>query len=55
VVSEVTVNEGKQAARVNPFSFLFDGHIARQVEYWPMPYEPSPGRDDLTEAIPRIP
>jgi len=55
VVSEVTVTDGEQAARVIAFSFLDDGRIARQVEYWPMPYDPSPGRDDLTQAITRIP
>jgi limonene-1,2-epoxide hydrolase len=55
VVSEVTTTDGEQAARVVAFSILADGRIARQVEYWPMPYDPRPGRDDLTQAIARIP
>ncbi|HEX3330321.1 MAG TPA: nuclear transport factor 2 family protein [Gaiellales bacterium] len=55
VVSEVTVTDGEQAARVIAFSILDDDRIAEQIEYWPMPYDPLPGRDDLTEAIPRVP
>jgi limonene-1,2-epoxide hydrolase len=55
VVSEVTVTDGEQAARVIAFSILDDDRIAQQIEYWPMPYEPLPGRDDLTQAIARIP
>ena len=55
VVSEVTVTDGEQAARVVAFSILEDGRIARQIEYWPMSYEPMPGRDDLTRPIARIP
>jgi limonene-1,2-epoxide hydrolase len=55
VVSEVTVTDGEQSARVIAFSILADGLIAQQIEYWPMPYEPMPGRDDLTHPIPRIP
>ena len=44
-----------QAARVVAFSMVDDGRISHQIEYWPMPYEPRPGREDLTQAIPRIP
>ena len=55
VVSEVTVTDGEQAARVIAFSILDDDRIAQQIEYWPMPYEPLAGRDDLTQAIARIP
>ena len=55
VVSEVTVTDGEQAARVIAFSILDDDRIAQQIEYWPMPYEPLPDRDDLTQAIARIP
>jgi limonene-1,2-epoxide hydrolase len=55
VVSEVTTTDGEQAARVVAFSLLEDGRIARQIEYWPMPYEPPPGRAHLTQAIARIP
>jgi limonene-1,2-epoxide hydrolase len=53
--SEVTVSDGEQAARVVAFSILDGSHIARPIEYWPMPYEPHPGREDLTESIARIP
>ena len=54
-VSEVTATDGEQAARVVAFSMLNDGRIAHQIEYWPMPYDPPPGREHLTQAIPRIP
>jgi hypothetical protein len=54
-VSEVTVTDGEQSARVVAFSMVDDGRISTQIEYWPMPYEPRPGREDLTQAIPRIP
>jgi limonene-1,2-epoxide hydrolase len=54
-VSEVTATDGEQAARVIAFSVVDDRCIAHQIEYWPMPYQPSPGRDDLTQAIARIP
>jgi len=54
-VSEVTVNDGEQAARVVAFSILEDSLIAHQIEYWPMPYEPRPGREDLTQPIAPIP
>lgn len=37
VVSEATVTDGEQSARVIAFSDVVDGHIARQVEYWPTP------------------
>jgi limonene-1,2-epoxide hydrolase len=55
VVSEVTTTDGEQSARVVAFSILADGRISQQVEYWPMPYDPRPGRSDLTQAIARIP
>jgi len=54
-VSEVTVDDGEQAARVVAFSILEGSHIAHQIEYWPMPYEPRLGREDLTQPIPTIP
>jgi|SRR5436190_10293085 len=54
-VSEVTVNDGEQAARIVAFSVLDGSHIVHQVEYWPMPYEPRPGRENLTRPIARIP
>lgn len=55
VVSEVTVSDGEQSARLVAFSELEDGHIARQIEYWPAGYDPLPGREDLTRSIDRIP
>ena len=54
-VSEVTVNDEEQAARVVAFSILDGSLIAHQIEYWPMRYEPRPGREDLTHPIPTIP
>jgi limonene-1,2-epoxide hydrolase len=55
VVSEVTVTDGEQSARVVAFSELEEGQILRQVEYWPIAYEPMPGREDLMETIERLP
>ncbi|HEX2377634.1 MAG TPA: nuclear transport factor 2 family protein [Gaiellales bacterium] len=55
VVSEATVTDGEQAARVIAFSILGDGRIVHQIEYWPMPYEAPPGRGHLTRAIAPIP
>jgi len=55
VVSEVTVTDGEQSARIVAFSEIEGEQIARQVEYWPMAYEPRPGRDDLTRPIERVP
>ena len=55
VVSEVTVNDGEQSARVVAFSEVVAGQIVRQVEYWPAPYDPLPGREDLTEPADRVP
>ena len=56
VVSEVTVTDGEQSARVVAFSIVDDhGRIAHQTEYWPMPYDPPPGREHLTQRAARIP
>ncbi len=55
VVSEVTVTDGEQSARVVAFSEIEGEHIARQVEYWPTAYDPLPGREDLTRPSERIP
>jgi limonene-1,2-epoxide hydrolase len=55
IVSEVTTTDGEQAARVVAFSTVDGDRIAHQVEYWPMPYDPRPGRDDLTQPIEPIP
>jgi limonene-1,2-epoxide hydrolase len=55
VVSEVTVTDGEQSARVIVFSQIVGDHIANQVEYWPIPYDPPAGREDLTRPAERIP
>jgi limonene-1,2-epoxide hydrolase len=55
VVSEVTVTDGEQAARVVAFSILEGSQIAHQIEYWPMAYDPQPGREGLTQPIARVP
>jgi limonene-1,2-epoxide hydrolase len=54
VVSEVTVTDGEQSARVVTFSDLEGNQVVRQVEYWPTGYEPLPGREDLTRPIDRM-
>jgi hypothetical protein len=51
----VTVPDGEQSARVVAFSEVDGEHIAHQVEYWPTPYDPMPGRDDLTHPTDGIP
>jgi limonene-1,2-epoxide hydrolase len=55
VVSEVTVSDGEQSARVIAFSELDGAQIVRQIEYWPVAYDPLPGREDLTCPIDRVP
>jgi limonene-1,2-epoxide hydrolase len=55
VVSEVTVTDGEQSARVVAFSIVEGAEIGRQIEYWAMPYDPEPGREDLTQPIARVP
>ena len=54
-VSEVTVTDGEQSARVVAFSIVDGSHITHQTEYWPMAYEALPGREDLTQPIERVP
>lgn len=55
VVSEVTVSDGQQSARLVAFSEIAGDQIVRQVEYWPTAYDPPPGRDHLTVPGERIP
>jgi limonene-1,2-epoxide hydrolase len=55
VVSEVTVTDGEQSARVIAFSDVDGEQVIHQVEYWPTAYDPMPGRDDLTVPTERIP
>jgi ketosteroid isomerase-like protein len=54
-VSEVTVTDGVQSARVIAFSDVADGRITRHVEYWPTAYEPPADRADLVERISPVP
>lgn len=54
-VSEVTVTDGVQSARVIAFSEVENDRIVRHVEYWPAAYEPPPDRADLVERIPPVP
>ena len=54
-VSELTVTDGEQLARLVAFSEFDSEHIAHQVEYWPMAYDPPHDRADLTRPIARIP
>jgi len=54
-VSEVTVTDGEQSARVVAFSETDGDHIIHQIEYWPTAYDPLPGREDLTRPTERIP
>jgi len=54
-VSEVTVTDGEQSARVVAFSDIAGNRIVRQTEYWPTGYEPLPGREDLTRPGPALP
>lgn len=55
VVSEVTVTDGEQTARVVAFSILDGSRIAHQIEYWPTAYDPQPGREGLTQPIDPVP
>ena len=55
IVSEVTVTDGEQSARLVAFSDVAGDDIVRQVEYWPVAYDPPPGREDLTLRQPGSP
>lgn len=39
VVSDVSVNDGAVTARAITFSTVREGKIARQIEFWPDPFE----------------
>jgi hypothetical protein len=54
-VSEVTVTDGVQSARLIAFSDVVGDRIVRQVEYWLTAYEPPADRADLVERIPPVP
>ena len=51
-VSDVSVTDGVQLARVVSFFTIAQDRITRMIEFWPEPY-PAPGnRADHVEAIP---
>ena len=54
-VSEVTVSDGVQSARVIAFSDVAGVRIVRQVEYWPTAYEPPADRAHLVQRIAPVP
>lgn len=51
-VSDVTVTDGVQTARVISFFDVSDGKITRLVEFWPEPYEAPASRAHLVERMP---
>ena len=50
-VSDVTVSDGVQLARVISFFQIRDGQIASLVEYWPEPFAAREERKHLVEII----
>jgi hypothetical protein len=54
-VSEATVTDGEQSARVVAFSEIDGDRIARHVEYWPEAYEPPAWRADLAQRVQGLP
>jgi ketosteroid isomerase-like protein len=48
-VTDVSVTDGVQRARVISFFSVRDGKIVRMVEYWPDPFEPHENRKHLVE------
>ncbi|MFN8051419.1 MAG: nuclear transport factor 2 family protein [Acidimicrobiales bacterium] len=54
-VSEVSVTDGTQSARVVAISTVEDGLITAQTEYWPTRYDPPHDRSDVTVPGPQIP
>ena len=54
-VTELTASDGEQAARAIFISEVAGDRIVRQVEYWPVAYEPPAWREDLAERIEPVP
>jgi hypothetical protein len=50
-VSDVTVTDGVQTARVISFFEVSSDKITRLVEFWPEPYEPPANRAHLVERM----
>ena len=51
VVTDVSVTDGVQHARVISFFTVEDGKITRQVEFWPENYPAPQNRKHLVEAM----
>ena len=51
VVTDVSVTDGVQRARVISFFTVANGKIDRQVEFWPEPY---PARENRTHLVERM-
>jgi limonene-1,2-epoxide hydrolase len=51
VVSDVTVTDGAITGRAITLSTVRDGKIARQVEYWPDPFEAAKWRAQWVERM----
>jgi limonene-1,2-epoxide hydrolase len=54
-VSECTVTDGEQAARVVAITEVEGDEIVRHTEYWTLAYEPADWRADLVERIEPVP
>jgi len=50
-VTDVSVTDGVQKARVISFFTIEEGRISRVVEFWPAKYEAPPNRKHLVEPI----
>ncbi len=51
VVTDVSVTDGVQSARVISFFTVADGRITKQVEFWPENYKAPENRKHLVEPI----
>ena len=51
VVTDVSVTDGVQHARVISFFSIEKGKVARQVEFWPENYSAPPNRKHLVESM----
>jgi len=50
-VSDVSLTDGVQKARVVSFFTVRDGKISKMVEFWPEPFTPLENRKHLVEKI----
>jgi len=51
VVTDVSITDDSLQARAITFSFVKDGKITKQVEYWPDKYSAPENRKHLVESI----